>query len=123
MKHLRTAEFKPYVIFVKPLIPEKKKNVLKSPVSEEISTPFVSILTLPLKHERGIWASIPIVWRSTSSITGSIIVRHEVGPVDVQPVRWNFKMRFWTPLKLDYISNENTQINESTSYMWICVCR
>lgn len=40
VKHLRTAEFKPYVIFVKPLIPEKKKNVLKSPVSEEISMPF-----------------------------------------------------------------------------------
>ncbi|XP_047907783.2 MAGUK p55 subfamily member 3 isoform X2 [Anser cygnoides] len=40
VKHLRTAEFKPYVIFVKPLVPEKKKNVLKSPVSEEISTPF-----------------------------------------------------------------------------------
>ncbi|XP_042692403.1 MAGUK p55 subfamily member 3 isoform X2 [Centrocercus urophasianus] len=39
VKHLRTPEFKPYVIFVKPLIPEKKKNVLKSPVSEEISTP------------------------------------------------------------------------------------
>lgn len=39
VKHLRTPEFKPYVIFVKPLIPEKKKNVLKSPVSEEISAP------------------------------------------------------------------------------------
>ncbi|XP_069733193.1 MAGUK p55 subfamily member 3 isoform X3 [Phaenicophaeus curvirostris] len=39
LKHLRTPEFKPYVIFVKPLIPEKKKNVLKSPVSEEISAP------------------------------------------------------------------------------------
>jgi len=46
VKHLRTPEFKPYVIFVKPLIPEKKKNVLKSPVSEEISAPLVSILTL-----------------------------------------------------------------------------
>ncbi|KFO72099.1 MAGUK p55 subfamily member 3, partial [Cuculus canorus] len=32
LKHLRTPEFKPYVIFVKPLIPEKKKHVLKSPV-------------------------------------------------------------------------------------------
>ncbi|XP_068023095.1 MAGUK p55 subfamily member 3 isoform X5 [Melanerpes formicivorus] len=39
VKHLRTPEFKPYVIFVKPLIPEKKKQVLKSPVSEEISAP------------------------------------------------------------------------------------
>ncbi|KAM6312012.1 MAGUK p55 subfamily member 3 isoform 1-T1 [Podargus strigoides] len=37
VKHLRTPEFKPYVIFVKPLIPEKKKHVLTSPVSEEIS--------------------------------------------------------------------------------------
>ncbi|XP_075027885.1 MAGUK p55 subfamily member 3 isoform X5 [Calonectris borealis] len=37
VKHLRTPEFKPYVIFVKPLIPEKKKHVLKSPMSEEIS--------------------------------------------------------------------------------------
>ncbi|XP_067167918.1 MAGUK p55 subfamily member 3 isoform X3 [Apteryx mantelli] len=39
VKHLRTPEFKPYVIFVKPLIPEKKKHALKSPVSEELSTP------------------------------------------------------------------------------------
>uniref|UniRef100_A0A8C8ABF1 Membrane palmitoylated protein 3 n=1 Tax=Otus sunia TaxID=257818 RepID=A0A8C8ABF1_9STRI len=39
VKHLRTPEFKPYVIFVKPLIPEKKKYVLKSPLSEEISAP------------------------------------------------------------------------------------
>ncbi|KFU97352.1 MAGUK p55 subfamily member 3, partial [Pterocles gutturalis] len=39
VKHLRTPEFKPYVIFVKPLVPEKKKHVLKSPISEEISAP------------------------------------------------------------------------------------
>ncbi|NXX43543.1 MPP3 protein, partial [Tricholaema leucomelas] len=39
VKQLRTPEFKPYVIFVKPLIPEKKKHVLKSPMSEEISSP------------------------------------------------------------------------------------
>ncbi|NXH11079.1 MPP3 protein, partial [Bucco capensis] len=39
VKHLRTPEFKPYVIFVKPFIPEKKKPVLKSPISEEISAP------------------------------------------------------------------------------------
>ncbi|NWW35525.1 MPP3 protein, partial [Panurus biarmicus] len=39
VKHLRTPEFKPYVIFVKPLIPEKKKHVLKSHMSEEISSP------------------------------------------------------------------------------------
>ncbi|KFO97569.1 MAGUK p55 subfamily member 3, partial [Calypte anna] len=39
IKLLRTPEFKPYVIFVKPHVPEKKKQVLKSPVSEEISVP------------------------------------------------------------------------------------
>ncbi|KAJ7396380.1 MAGUK p55 subfamily member 3 [Pitangus sulphuratus] len=39
VKHLRTPEFKPYVIFVKPLITEKKKHALKSPISEEISSP------------------------------------------------------------------------------------
>uniref|UniRef100_A0A8C6N7J0 Uncharacterized protein n=1 Tax=Melopsittacus undulatus TaxID=13146 RepID=A0A8C6N7J0_MELUD len=39
VKHLRTPEFKPYVIFVKPLVPEKKKHVLKSPMSEETSVP------------------------------------------------------------------------------------
>uniref|UniRef100_A0A452GV99 Uncharacterized protein n=2 Tax=Gopherus agassizii TaxID=38772 RepID=A0A452GV99_9SAUR len=38
VKHLRTPEFKPYVIFVKPLVPEKKKNA-PSPTSEEISAP------------------------------------------------------------------------------------
>lgn len=71
MKHLRTAEFKPYVIFVKPLIPEKKKNVLKSPVSEEISTPFVSILTLPLKHERGIWLVFLLYGRAPLPLQGA----------------------------------------------------
>uniref|UniRef100_A0A8C3T0Q2 Membrane palmitoylated protein 3 n=1 Tax=Chelydra serpentina TaxID=8475 RepID=A0A8C3T0Q2_CHESE len=39
VKHLRTPEFKPYVIFVKPLVPEKKKNAPTSPTSEEISAP------------------------------------------------------------------------------------
>ncbi|XP_075767400.1 MAGUK p55 subfamily member 3 isoform X2 [Pelodiscus sinensis] len=39
VKHLRTPEFKPYVIFVKPLVPEKKKNAPTSPTSEEISVP------------------------------------------------------------------------------------
>ncbi|XP_071584608.1 MAGUK p55 subfamily member 3 isoform X2 [Heliangelus exortis] len=39
IKLLRTPEFKPYVIFVKPHVPEKKKQVLKSPMSEEISVP------------------------------------------------------------------------------------
>ncbi|NWW93498.1 MPP3 protein, partial [Rhynochetos jubatus] len=39
VKHLRTPEFKPYVIFVKPLVPEKKQHVPRSPMSEEISSP------------------------------------------------------------------------------------
>ncbi|OWK54815.1 MAGUK p55 subfamily member 3 [Lonchura striata] len=39
VKHLRTPEFKPYVIFVKPLISDKKKHALKSHMSEEISSP------------------------------------------------------------------------------------
>ncbi|XP_067397530.1 MAGUK p55 subfamily member 3 [Emydura macquarii macquarii] len=39
VKHLRTPEFKPYVIFVKPFVPEKKKNVPISPSAEEISAP------------------------------------------------------------------------------------
>ncbi|TFK10828.1 DNA annealing helicase and endonuclease ZRANB3 [Platysternon megacephalum] len=39
VKHLRTPEFKPYVIFVKPLVPEKKKNAPTSPTSDEISAP------------------------------------------------------------------------------------
>ncbi|EMP40543.1 MAGUK p55 subfamily member 3 [Chelonia mydas] len=39
VKHLRTPEFKPYVIFVKALVPEKKKNAPTSPTSEEISAP------------------------------------------------------------------------------------
>ncbi|XP_073182002.1 MAGUK p55 subfamily member 3 isoform X7 [Lepidochelys kempii] len=41
VKHLRTPEFKPYVIFVKALVPEKKKNAPTSPTSEEISAPLV----------------------------------------------------------------------------------
>ncbi|XP_054850674.1 MAGUK p55 subfamily member 3 [Eublepharis macularius] len=40
MKHLRTPEFKPYVVFVKPLILEKKKNAPTSLAPEDISVPF-----------------------------------------------------------------------------------
>ncbi|KAJ6654818.1 hypothetical protein lerEdw1_006507 [Lerista edwardsae] len=39
MKHLRTAEFKPYVVFVKPLVSEKKKNTPTTLQTEEISIP------------------------------------------------------------------------------------
>uniref|UniRef100_A0A8C3XT99 Membrane palmitoylated protein 3 n=1 Tax=Chelydra serpentina TaxID=8475 RepID=A0A8C3XT99_CHESE len=42
VKHLRTPEFKPYVIFVKPLVPEKKKNAPTSPTSEEISQDIIN---------------------------------------------------------------------------------
>ncbi|XP_077773509.1 MAGUK p55 subfamily member 3 isoform X2 [Podarcis muralis] len=37
--HLRTAEFKPYVVFVKPLISEKKKNAPASLLTDEIFVP------------------------------------------------------------------------------------
>ncbi|XP_043911271.1 MAGUK p55 subfamily member 3 isoform X2 [Protopterus annectens] len=37
VKHLRTAEFKPYIVFVKPLIQEKKKIADISPVLEELN--------------------------------------------------------------------------------------
>ncbi|KAF7239771.1 MAGUK p55 subfamily member 3, partial [Varanus komodoensis] len=39
VKHLRTAEFKPYVVFVKPLVLEKKKNAQMSLLTEEIFVP------------------------------------------------------------------------------------
>ncbi|XP_053121136.1 MAGUK p55 subfamily member 3 [Hemicordylus capensis] len=39
VKHLRTAEFKPYVVFVKPLVSEKKKNAPTSLLTDEISVP------------------------------------------------------------------------------------
>ncbi|XP_063156937.1 MAGUK p55 subfamily member 3 [Candoia aspera] len=39
VKHLRTAEFKPYVVFVKPLVTEKKKNTPASLLTEEIFVP------------------------------------------------------------------------------------
>ncbi|XP_078234096.1 MAGUK p55 subfamily member 3 isoform X2 [Pogona vitticeps] len=39
VKHLRTAEFKPYVVFVKPLVTEKKKNVLTSLSPDDIFVP------------------------------------------------------------------------------------
>ncbi|XP_077168981.1 MAGUK p55 subfamily member 3 isoform X2 [Paroedura picta] len=39
MKHLRTPEFKPYVVFVKPLISEKKKIASKSLAPDDLSVP------------------------------------------------------------------------------------
>ncbi|KAJ7313719.1 hypothetical protein JRQ81_005356 [Phrynocephalus forsythii] len=39
VNHLRTAEFKPYVVFVKPLVTEKKKNVLTSLSPDDIFVP------------------------------------------------------------------------------------
>ncbi|MBZ3887391.1 MAGUK p55 subfamily member 3 [Sciurus carolinensis] len=39
LKHLRTSEFKPYVIFVKPAIQEKRKTPPMSPACEDTATP------------------------------------------------------------------------------------
>ncbi|XP_003222720.2 MAGUK p55 subfamily member 3 [Anolis carolinensis] len=39
VKHLRTPEFKPYVVFVKPLVSEKKKNVPTSLSPDDIFVP------------------------------------------------------------------------------------
>ncbi|KAM3821427.1 MAGUK p55 subfamily member 3 [Vipera latastei] len=39
VKHLRTAEFKPHVVFVKPLVSEKKKNTPASLLTEDIFVP------------------------------------------------------------------------------------
>lgn len=116
VKHLRTPEFKPYVIFVKPLIPEQKKHVLKPPMSEEISAPLVSILTFIyfFIHERSIWARISVIGKSSSSMTARVRVEHSVGSVHRQPFSWDFRMRFLTPLKL-------ASEAECTSSMWICV--
>lgn len=42
LKQLRTSEFKPYVIFVKPAMPEKRKTPPMSPAGEDSAAPLVS---------------------------------------------------------------------------------
>lgn len=43
LQHLRTSEFKPYVIFVKPAIQEKRKTPPTSPACEDAAAPLVSL--------------------------------------------------------------------------------
>lgn len=76
VKHLRTPEFKPYVIFVKPLISEKKKHVLKSHMTEEISTPLVSIPTSNL------------FFLDKNEVFGLALVLHERAPLPQQELKW-----------------------------------
>ena len=50
LPQLRTSEFKPYVIFVKPAIQEKRKTPPMSPACEDAAAPLVSlklIISLP----------------------------------------------------------------------------
>lgn len=80
VKHLRTPEFKPYVIFVKPLISEKKKHVLKSPMSEEISAPLVSILISNL------------FFLDVKEVFGLALLLHERAPLPwQQELKWGTK--------------------------------
>lgn len=43
LRQLRTSEFKPYVIFVKPAIQEKRKTPPVSPACEDAAAPLVSL--------------------------------------------------------------------------------
>lgn len=43
LRQLRTSEFKPYVIFVKPAIQEKRKTSPMSPACEDAAAPLVSL--------------------------------------------------------------------------------
>lgn len=43
LRQLRTSEFKPYVIFVKPAIQEKRKTSPMSPACEDTAAPLVSL--------------------------------------------------------------------------------
>ena len=42
LQQLRTSEFKPYVIFVKPAVQEKRKTPPMSPACEDAAAPLVS---------------------------------------------------------------------------------
>lgn len=46
LQQLRTSEFKPYVVFVKPAIQEKRKTPPMSPACEDTSSPLVSLLII-----------------------------------------------------------------------------
>lgn len=43
LRQLRTSEFKPYVVFVKPAIQEKRKMPPMSAACEDIAAPLVSL--------------------------------------------------------------------------------
>ncbi|XP_072741614.1 MAGUK p55 subfamily member 3 isoform X8 [Ciconia boyciana] len=96
VKHLRTPEFKPYVIFVKPLIPEKKKYVLKSPTSEEISPP------LQDEEQQEIINSAAFIEEQYGHLIDAVLVKEDLQSACNQLKTVLEKLNkdsFWVPVK------------------------
>ncbi|XP_075379478.1 MAGUK p55 subfamily member 3 isoform X5 [Mycteria americana] len=96
VKHLRTPEFKPYVIFVKPLIPEKKKYVLKSPTSEEISAP------LQDEEQQEIINSAAFIEEQYGHLIDAVLVKEDLQSACNQLKTVLEKLNkdsFWVPVK------------------------
>lgn len=62
LRQLRTSEFKPYVIFVKPAIQEKRKTPPMSPTSEDTAAPLVRV-RLILSFLKACYSYIRVLYR------------------------------------------------------------
>nr|XP_045014693.1 MAGUK p55 subfamily member 3 isoform X1 [Jaculus jaculus] len=71
LKHLRTSEFKPYVIFVKPAIPEKRKTSPMSPPCEDTAAPLE-------EQQQEMAASAAFIDQHYGHLVDTVLVREDL---------------------------------------------
>nr|KAF6296344.1 membrane palmitoylated protein 3 [Myotis myotis] len=71
LRQLRTSEFKPYIIFVKPAIQEKRKMPPMSPACEDIAAPLD-------EEQREMSASAAFIDQHYGHLVDAVLVREDL---------------------------------------------
>uniref|UniRef100_G1NZP2 MAGUK p55 scaffold protein 3 n=1 Tax=Myotis lucifugus TaxID=59463 RepID=G1NZP2_MYOLU len=74
LRQLRTSEFKPYIIFVKPAIQDKRKMPPMSPACEDIAAPLV----FPDEEQREMSASAAFIDQHYGHLVDAVLVREDL---------------------------------------------
>ncbi|EDM06165.1 membrane protein, palmitoylated 3 (MAGUK p55 subfamily member 3) [Rattus norvegicus] len=94
LRHLRTPEFKPYVIFVKPAIQEKRKTPPVSPDSEDPATPLD-------EQQQEMAASAAFIDQHYGHLIDTVLVRQDLQSVCSQlraVIESLSKDTYWVPI-------------------------
>lgn len=94
LRHLRTPEFKPYVIFVKPAIQEKRKTPPVSPDSEDPATPLD-------EQQQEMAASAAFIDQHYGHLIDTVLIRQDLQSVCSQlraVIESLSKDTYWVPI-------------------------